>query len=1312
MPTETFIEDLQQENAIKEINNNIHVTASAGSGKTRVLTDRFINILKSDEKVNIDQIIAITYTEKAANEMKERILKKILKKISSIKTTENKKALRRWINIKNKFRFANISTIHGFCSKLIREYPIEANITPDFEIIHELELKLSFTKFIKDQIIEIIQNLSSHPISRKVQNLIKKYDLNKTVGFILELIINDKKFELFYRPIFDRIDNKETYINIIKKRVNEKKISYLKFIIDKETFKQSLNYLLSIDLSPYMPSKSKRGDYSKEIQNFINLLKKLQNNEDLENHNIMLPLEGKWDNKTTSKIFGGEWETLYSNLKTILDILPNKLFELDLQKYNYDGELFELLKDIINLYDYIKEKFEKNHLNDEILRKRRNKALLTFDDLQIITYDLLTNKKHKNRQTEIFNAYEYIMVDECQDIDFIQKQIISLLAFSGKKPANLFIVGDGKQSIYKFRGADVSTFNQLINKIDIRNNINKIEKTNYNLLTNYRSVQAIVNFTNVFFKRLMIDSPEDYDIDYGDNIGTHNEDKEKFPPIEMLLSFENSKEEASEAGNRKKEASMIANRIAQFINGEVYSEKISPGNVAILLRSLNQSHFYERALTERNIKYQVVEGKGFYTRQEIKDCINLLRIIDNERNEIALLSVLRSPFCSIKDKTLFYLTNDVSKISEKAISDENKYNQINLNYGFMNCERFVKDEIELKKLNFLKALLKRLRRNKDKMKISSLLRLALTETAYLSAVIGLPEGKQKKANLEKFMMNINNIEENKNFLLIDLIDYLDNVVDMLASESDAPIPDNKDTITIMTIHKSKGLEFDYVFVPRLDYREKTSYSNILFDIPYSGENAENKNIDKNKELNNSFAFSINYESIDENDKKSFLAYDYLKVIELNKQKSELKRLLYVAFTRAKKHLVASAKISFAKGKDNNLKIRNIIKSPHDDKNLTWLAWYLYLFNINNEDLINLYKNNQTTIDSVGNTYKEYKISNEKIRIIINTKFSKVVKAKFTEQEAKKKITTSIIDISKISKKQLKHISATSLITYNSCPRKYFYKFIKGIKESKEGLGQRKQKYDKNTYNENIVNNPLFEQNEEKTTKNLIPLSMVGNIVHNLLEKYEEKEEFINIVSNEINKQKLSILSDENRKSILINFINNMLTTFVKSDLYQEMLNSRKNFPDSTFNELNFSLNFEDVVIEGAIDKIYKDSNGKLVVMDYKTNSFDKKTNVEKQMIEKAKKYLLQLDVYKLAVSKVLKKQVDTAKLYFLDIQREYTIEPREYNDIEKEVANIISEIKEKMNKGINENTFNVKQSSDCYFCGYWLCEARYQKKAH
>ncbi len=1305
--------DPQQDKAIKQIKENLYVTASAGSGKTGVLTDRFIHILNTDKTVKIDGVIAITFTEKAANEMKERILRKVLEHISELKSESapNHAEIRRWNKLKNNFRFANISTIHSFCSKIIRDNPIEANINPDFEVVDELELKISLEKFIKDSIIELIEVKKPEETYKQCENLVAAYGLGKTADYLLELMIREKEFEFLHRKSFERFNSKDEYINTVKKAIETKRKDYLRFVVSSGRFKHNIEYFLSKDFSKIKPKSEKAA----ELLAFIELLVKLYHGKDVTLPNM--DNYSKWLQKTCLKEFGDDKDEVNINITAICDFLPKGLFDFNFSLSGIDKS-FYLLRDLLGVYEFMRYKLYLSNypLSDDVLLQRRNKALLSFDELQMYAFELLANPENEEIREDIISSFKYIMVDECQDIDFIQNALIKLLAFSsGKHRPNLFIVGDGKQSIYKFRGADVSTFNLIMRDIDLMKGVTKnqsnpdtgIAKDDYSLYTNYRSIKPLVDFTNSFFGRLMMDLPEIFNIEYGNPINAFRKgDPEQIsePSVEIILSIEPEeggwkKVHSRSTGNRTGEAGMIADRIAQLIN----QKGVNPGRIAILMRSLNNAFFFERELYSRNISYEVVEGKGFFNRKEIKDCLNLIKLIENPRDEIALLAVLRSPFFRISDLTLLLLSNDIDRYNEDSAKGDPKphyYYAGKLYYRLNKYEKLIKNPEDREKLDFAKNMLDRLRRNKDRMKITDLLNLALDESGYRNALHGMPQGKQKSANIKKLIEFVNQIEENKQLLLADFIEYIDSVAFSMESTSDAPLTENTDSVTIMTIHKSKGLEFDYVFVPEMDKGVNNNKDSLIFDEPVF--------INKSDDPSNlSIGLAIDYKDED-NEKtargKHSVGLTYLKAVDNLKEQLERKRLMYVAFTRAREHLVVSAKIKI-EGLDEGKPKPTISASSFEKLNSEFISWMLNFLGIDGGLLLDAFGHRLKDIkkDNSGNGYIDYVTDGLPVRVYFETKRTEIEAV----EEPKEQVSDKETDITPTKKDGLNYITATSLITYNQCPRKYFYKFRKSIKETSEGIGAVR----KHSPEEDMLHNPITEQDEDKLDRSNLPLNMIGNIVHGLLEKYEDKTDFISIISSEINNQRLSALSDDKRKELIISHINSIVEEFTNTDIYQQIQDSRKTSPEFNHNEMKFSFKINNTVIEGAIDKIYMDKDGKLSVLDYKTNRFRKKSpeGIAEEIKKKAERYAFQLKVYTIAASRILGRKVDKAQLYFLDVQKDYTVDMSgiSIDEIKEELGQLIKEIESKIDEGSGEQAFYTAPKKDnCCFCGYWMCEDR------
>lgn len=520
--------------------------------------------------------------------------------------------------------------------------------------------------------------------------------------------------------------------------------------------------------------------------------------------------------------------------KNMLKILIKNRMDVDNIKINFttlespeelDKKALEINKFILKIYEKTKKDFEDY---------KKEKALLDFDDLIIYTKRLLKEDKSIRRYYQ--KLIKYILVDEYQDTDFHQREIIFSLAEDSDK---LFIVGDSKQSIYRFRGADVSVFE------DTRRIFEKKGKL-ITLNINMRTIPQILEFINNLFGRIMgrdRKGKEDYEATYTDIQPARNSNVN--PAIEFLSVPYNEDDFATEI--RKNEAELIARRVIQLVK-----EKIQFKDIAILFRAMTDIKLYEDVFRRYRIPYYIIAGSGFFARQEIKDILNYLKIIEDPKDRVAMVGVLRSPMVGLSDDELYYY-------KEKEVRPPS----------------FIED------LSYLREI-------KDKVPINFLIQEIITRTNYNAILSTQYMGEQRISNVNKLIETARRFETKGIFTLKDFIKYIDELVINEAREGEAAVSEEESNVVkIMTIHKAKGLEFPVVIIPDTSRRTKGISGPILYDkkFPWLGIKVK----DEDGELQDTTFRTLIKEEIEK------------------KELAESKRLLYVASTRVKDYLIYSGK---------------------------------------------------------------------------------------------------------------------------------------------------------------------------------------------------------------------------------------------------------------------------------------------------------------------------------------------------------------------------------------------------------------------
>lgn len=549
--------------AANTIDKNVLLDASAGTGKTTVLVNRYVNIL---DKGNFDRIknedvlssvVAITFTKKASNELKERISKLIYEKA---KTDERFKAYY------NNMPFASISTVHQFALKMLKSLPLLAKIDPRAKVAEEDEAKLFLDRAIREALEE------------------KNYDdFFKALG---------KNYDDDFVSSLNAIANKTMGMDIAKLCDNTK--TFLKEINNEEKINEAINTMLKT-IDEVKGSLTERATLFKMINKHEDALNNLKNNG-VSDSDINL-----------IKIFAYEIGK-NKKLEDKYDIITNSaiyiLSALEIAKLDYYDEFFNLLESIHKKYKSIK----------------KEEAVLDFNDLEILFRDLL---KQKELREFIKSKISYIMVDEFQDTSPIQKEIYYLLNdILGKN--RLFVVGDFKQSIYAFRGADVSLYNS------VREDFEKDDKNSTCILMNdnYRTGKEIISSVNKLFNAKM---PGYVDLEAKGDI-VNSEVK--------IINYIKDRE-------RDDEARAIANEIIDLHEkGEAFKD------IVILVRNNNSSEAIEKMLKSVNIPVYNNASISLNSRDEIEDIYNFIHYLRYE-DELSLIALLRSSVYALDDDEIF-----------------------------------------------------------------------------------------------------------------------------------------------------------------------------------------------------------------------------------------------------------------------------------------------------------------------------------------------------------------------------------------------------------------------------------------------------------------------------------------------------------------------------------------------------------------------------------------------------------------------------------------------------------------------------------
>ena len=415
---------------------------------------------------------------------------------------------------------------------------------------------------------------------------------------------------------------------------------------------------------------------------------------------------------------------------------------------------------------------------------------------------MLTDPAHADLQKRLTSQVRLLLVDECQDTDPLQVELIKALCGTGRKRDNLFFVGDYKQSIYRFRGADPTVFRQLQQETPIEGRLP--------LTTNFRSQPAILHFVNALFCDAL-SADNDPALAY-QALRPRRKQITATPAVEFLWaeSHDSKTQAGAKDAARRQEADFIARRIRGMLDHQeklvgqpqadgVWSPRaVQQRDIAILFRALSDVQHYEERLRHYGIDYYLVGGHAFYAQQEIYDVVNLLRALDSPADAISLAGVLRSPMFALTDETLFWLSHHQDGLAGGLFADPPVQ---------------IHDDEQKRRVEFAANTLNDLRRLKDRLPIAALLNGALALTGYDAALLAEFMGQRKLANLRKLVDQARAFDQSGVMGLADFIVQLSQfVVEQPREPLAATNPEGTDVVRLMTIHQAKGLEFPVVFV--------------------------------------------------------------------------------------------------------------------------------------------------------------------------------------------------------------------------------------------------------------------------------------------------------------------------------------------------------------------------------------------------------------------------------------------------------------------------------------------------------------------
>lgn len=1232
---------------------NLLVAAAAGSGKTAVLVERIIRIITNENNpVDIDRLLVVTFTSAAAAEMRERIAAAISK---ALEMNPNSKVLQRQLTLLSR---ANITTMHSFCLDVIKNYYHVIDLDPTFRIADETENTLLKLEVINDMFEDYYESENM-----EFRNLIEAYSGSRDDQRLKDIILDLYRFsmsgpwpekwlvnnaERFNIETIEEL-NKTIWIEILKETISIEVTGYIKIL------EKAIGIIRDTEgLEPYEATFLDDLDMFKKVEESLSLgIRELYTSINSISFSRL---------KSVKKDKVSDEENL-ERVKSIRDSIKKKTSKLIEDSFSMTIE--DALNGIKNSYPYMKmiSQLTLEFIN-RFKEKKRERNILDFNDLEHLCLKILIeNDEYDNiKPSSVANGFrEYfdeVLVDEYQDSNNVQETIIDLISRKTLENPNVFMVGDVKQSIYRFRQAKPELFLDKYNKYPLEDSeVNR----KIQLYKNFRSREEVISGVNYIFKEVMsktvgeLEYNDDEALNLGANYKENNDDNTIIAgPIELHIldksgEYTNEVEEEYEGDNLVEEeedidsigleARIVARRIKELLNPEPNTGKIfnvldketgeyrplKYKDIVILLRATrNWSEIFLEEIGSEGIPVYADTGTGYFETIEIRTMMSLLKVIDNPMQDVPMISVLRSPLVSFS----------AEELGDIRLLDKEKY--------FYEIIKGVSDNIyevneELK--NKCKVFINNLGKWRNKSiytPIDEFIWYLYMDTAYYGYVGAMPNGKLRQANLKILFQRAKQFEQTSFKGLFNFINFINKLRNSSGDMGSAKIlGENEDVVRIMSIHKSKGLEFPVVFTCGFGKQFN------LMDL--------NKSILYHDDL----GFGPDYVDLERRNSYSTLAKEAIKKKILFETLSEEMRILYVAFTRAKEKLIIT-------GATKNLEksISRWVSSAALDDDVVPASEVL---------------KGKSYLDWIGMAICKHR-DGEELRKYIGANSESIINDFSTWKT--KMWTKNLLSVEKnevaVDENEETDLFINSDVDYidNEIERRLNYKYkyeLSGKLPSNVSVSDLKRSL-YNNEDDDIITVNIFSDKEFLKPKFLqekrgLSASERGTIAHFIMQKLDlnkvnTKEEIDTQIYSMKDK---NLLSGEEIKAIQrISFI-----SFFKSNLGKRMLKAfnegklvKRELPFYTeISSLNIDSTLpkdvygnEKVRLQGIIDCIFEEDE-KIVLLDYKTDYVE--YGKESEILDK---YRIQIKYYKDAVEKITGKEVKESYLYLFGLNKEVKID--------------------------------------------------------
>ncbi len=1175
---------------------NLLVSAAAGSGKTAVLVERIIQMVSNKEHpVDIDRLLIVTYTNAAAAEMRERISDAIALKLET--DPENTHLQRQSALIHN----AQITTIDSFCLYLLRNHMDALEIDPAFRPADEGEIKM-----LKQDVLNDLLEEKFVEAKESFLRLVECFAGGSGEKMIEEMILQLHTFACSYPFPEKWLDTclKQYQFETVEELMNTDWMKQMirsakeRLFFDAETCEAAIALCHEAD-GPYM--------YGELLENEQKMLLNAASKDTYED--IMVALEAvdfkRLPSKKDDTVDPEKRERakeMRAAVKKDKDDLKDTYFAKQPEHIVKDAaSIAPLVEEIVTLTKEFMERFQK---------QKQEKNVIDFSDMEHMALKILVTPSEEKGFEPTLVAMEYrdyfeeIMVDEYQDANLVQEYLLASISRNALGDHNRFMVGDVKQSIYRFRMSMPELFMEKM-AYYTDDSVEDSDEVLISLCQNFRSRKEVLDSCNAVFEKIMCkelggvvyDGPARLYLgaDYPENDEDHT--------TELLVvtgkADEESEEKPEKYEKKEMEAHMVARRILELVGHFQVLDKETKAyrparfsDIVILFRSTSGwDDTFRQVLTEYGIPVYVNSKTGYFSALEVSTILSLLRVLDNPRQDIPLFAVLHSPLFDFTDEELALI---------KATYEGDSL----VFFDYLKEEMPELPEPLRKKKEIFFAFLTEYRRKAGYVSVHVLIEEILRKTGYMDYVTSLPAGAQRKANLEMLLQKATEFEKTSYQGLFRFVRFIEQLQEYEIDYGEAlSFDEGSDAVRIMSIHKSKGLEFPICFVSGLSKKHnKTDLTRqILMDM--------------------NMGIGMDYwdeeRRIKDKDLRKKVMADHMEADALGEEL----RVLYVALTRAKEKLILTAALEDASKEKEKQKQHRLTKDGHFSK-LSLLSGNSYL-----DWLLMVYGKNETVFSYRSVFYKD----------LVKDEFEETVKDAILYEKLVNRKPLDGID-----EKLVERVSQTFAFTY---PHKNLEKlFTKTtVSELKKAAAHEIEEDGSAplfapTTPSKII--PKFISDEEEITG-----TQRGSAYHRVMELLDFSKEYSKeayeealahfVTTKKITKEAKDAVEYRQIQKCLASDVGIRMQIATKKDLiYKEQpfvygLSAKRlneEFPEE-----------ETVLIQGIIDVFWEEEDG-LVILDYKTDALSKEEDF-------VKRYKVQLDYYKEALENITGKVVKEIIIY-------------------------------------------------------------------